>query len=700
MSIRQTLREPPLEGLSPVREFFRSHPKSKWGLITLGAVLFVLMLVATFFDWNRARGPIARMITAKTGRPAAIDGNLHVHLWSWNPTIDIEGLHLGNPPWAKHALMFGAERISVSVSVGRLLRGQIVLPKVEILTPEVNLERDKDGRASWEFTNSSGTPPPTDAKPTQLPTVRLLIIRDGKLDVEDRVKKLILKGSLAAGEGAGSTSNNAFQLRLSGQLNAKPLKVEFNGGPLLNLNPKTPYDFNVSIVASTIHVSAIVSISKPFDLSEFTAKLHLSGDDLADAYYLTGLALPNTAKYDIAGDVHRTDALFQIDGLRGQIGSSDIAGELGVDTSKKRLALKAKLTSKNLNFKDLAPSLGVQPAPVTDQKLSSTNLSSTPTVKSKKSEKLLPDADLQLNRVRGMDADVTYHAQSVTAPKLPMKQVSFHILLDNGDLKINPLSFVLDQGTVAGAVDIDARHDVPETSIDMQIDHVDLSQFKSAKATTAPVSGTLRGRLRVHGFGSSIHKLASTADGGLGVAIPHGEVSDVLAELTGINVLKGLGLIFTADNKKAEIRCGVIDFEAVKGHLTSKTFVIDTTNVLITGRGDVQLGSEALDMSLQGDPKHLRMVRLRAPVSVTGTLADPTIGIKPEKLAAQVGAAVALGVLLTPVASVLAFIDPGLAKDENCAAVLSQEHDAMTAPTPKAVAAPVTVSKKSSPSAN
>ena len=131
------------------------------------------------------------------------------------------------------------------------------------------------------------------------------MIRDGKVDVEDQIKKLTLKGSLTAGEDAGSKSNTAFQLRLAGSLNAKPLKVEFNGGPLVNLNPNTPYDFDVSIQASTIHVSAGVSITKPFDLTQFTAKLHLSGDDLADAYYLTGVALPNTPKYDLAGDVNR-----------------------------------------------------------------------------------------------------------------------------------------------------------------------------------------------------------------------------------------------------------------------------------------------------------------------------------------------------------------------------------------------------------
>lgn len=146
-------------------------------------------------------------------------------------------------------------------------------------------------------------------------------------------------------------------------------------------------------------------------------------------------------------------------------------------------------------------------------------------------------------------------------------------------------------------------------------------------------------------------------------------------------MLKGLGLLFASGNKKTEIRCGVVDFEAVHGDLKAKTFFIDTTNVLITGRGAVQLGSEDVNIAVQGDPKHLRFLRLRAPISITGTLADPTFGIKPEQLVAQVGAAVALGVLLTPIAAALAFVDPGLAKDKNCVAIMAQEHDATSGAT-------------------
>jgi AsmA family protein len=94
--------------------------------------------------------------------------------------------------------------------------------------------------------------------------------------------------------------------------------------------------------------------------------------------------------------------------------------------------------------------------------------------------------------------------------------------------------------------------------------------------------------------------------------------------------------------------------------------------VLITGRGKIDLDSEDIDLALQGDPKKLRFLRLRSPIALHGTLLHPAVGINVGKLAEQAGIATALGVLLTPVAAAIAFVDPGLAKDKDCSSVLAQ----------------------------
>ncbi len=172
-----------------------------------------------------------------------------------------------------------------------------------------------------------------------------------------------------------------------------------------------------------------------------------------------------------------------------------------------------------------------------------------------------------------------------------------------------------------------------------------------------------------------MHKLASSADGSVSVALPQGQMNNALAELTGINVINGLGLLLSDKHKDTEIRCGVVDFQAQNGMLDSKSVFIDTTNVLITGRGDVDLKDEKLDLTLQGDPKKIRLLRLRSPITLHGTLLHPVVGVKADKLIAQAGIAVALGTLLTPAAAALALIDPGLAKNKDCSAVMAQAHE-------------------------
>jgi len=120
------------------------------------------------------------------------------------------------------------------------------------------------------------------------------------------------------------------------------------------------------------------------------------------------------------------------------------------------------------------------------------------------------------------------------------------------------------------------------------------------------------------------------------------------------------------------LRCGVAQFELTRGTAHAKDIVLDTENVLITGEGQIYLGPEKLDLTIQGEPKRPRLVRLRAPVEVKGMLLKPSFRLEPAHVLKQGTIAAALGALLTPLAAVVAFVDPGLAKDQNCAQLIAQ----------------------------
>jgi len=669
-----------------------NHPVVKWIVLSIVGLIVILLLALALFDWNALRGPIARLISARTGNPTTID-KVSAHVWSWEPSLTIEGLNVRNPSWAERPDMASVQKIMVQVSLTSLLRGSIVLPLVQLTSPVVSLEREKSGRASWDPQNAAPATSNAGNASPHFPAVRRLVISNGEIHLVDRVRKLSFNGTLTADERANGGSDSAFRLRCLGSINGRAFHLQANGGPLINVDPHKPYGFSVDVTAGDIALALQVSVPKPFDFGAYDAKFELSGTDLADAYYLTNLALPNTAKYRLRGTLKHAGNEFRIEDFRGTVGASDLEGRVLVVLGGKRPKLTAALTSKRLDIADLAPSMGTG-APV-QQGLSvggpntggaasggaaagggapgaaqSAEALSGGATAASQAGWLLPDADLQVNRVRGMDADVNFDAESVDSPKVPIKQVRFHLVLNDGVLRIDPLSLALAQGQFAGSVKIDASGPVPDSQIDMRLEDVDLAQF-FPKGEPA-LRGVLAGRVELHGAGESVHKFASTADGSVSMVIPHGQIRSAFAELTGINIAKGLGLLLSKDQTQSELRCGVASFESDHGQLNAKTIVMDTTNVLIAGHGDVNLRTERIDLAVQGDPKQLRLLRLRSPIEVTGTLLKPRVGLDPAKTALQAGAGAALATLLTPVAAVLAFIDPGLAKNADCSALLAQ----------------------------
>jgi AsmA family protein len=657
-----------------IRNYIRTHKVSTAIGIVFALLLIVMLSVIAILNSNLLRPTLEHAITMKTGRETKISGDLRSHLLSWEPSFEIGGIAIKNPSWADEPIMFSADELKVSVSLGRLLRGQIVLPHVSLTKPVIQLERDKSGRASWEFGTEAGTPDDT-AKPAKIPTILSLTITDGSLHVLDHIRKLRFEGSLVAAEQAAINDPSAFNIRARGTLNDKPFSLDVDGAPLQDLTPKTPYTFTAKVAAADIKLDTTVTVEKPFDMSRLNVDFVVAGKDLADVFYLTGLALPNTPPYRLAASVEVTGTLYTVDDLKGRVGSSDLSGRVSVETRSKIPKLTGHLTSKILNMVDVAPALGA-PATGKGDTLSAEDGASKqqPVVTDyqKLHDRLFPDSALQIDRVRGMDADVHYTADSVIIPKIPLKQVSFHLVLDKGVLTLDPLAFVLDRGKFAGTVKIDARKNVPESTIDMRIADIDLSQFKSAAMSSAPLTGSLEGRMQLRGAGDSVHKFASAAEGAISVIIAQGEIDAGIAELTGINVTRAIRLLLGEKNQKTDIRCGVMDFQAQQGTLAGKTFFIDTTDVLIRGGGNINLQDEKLDLELKGDPKHIRFTRVRAPITVKGTLAHPSIGVDVKKLAAQGTVAAALGALLAPLAAVVAFIDPGLAKDKDCAAALGQ----------------------------
>jgi uncharacterized protein involved in outer membrane biogenesis len=657
----------------PQALWLRLRTLPRWGQGLLAALVLIIGATLIFLaqpNWNWARPVVAAIASGKLHRPVRIDGNLRVHLFSLTPQATVFGLKVGQPDWGAKAglkpYLAEVDAVAVTAELMPVFIGRIVLPRLQVERPNVVLYQDKDGRANWDFSDGRNK-----GKPTKLPPIRNFIINDGHLTMTSVQRKLTFTGTVNAHEQA-DTGGQAFALVGDGSLNNRKFELNATGGPLLNVRTSVPYPFDMAVRAGDTRITAKGRVLHPFNLGQLGGAVTVSGRNLADLYYLTGLTLPNTPAYKISANVTRNDRIYDIAGINGRVGGSDLEGTLKVDTSRNnRPYLTGDLRSRLLDFKDLGSLFGATSANAPQ----GAEISVTPTAKTA-ARRLLPDATLDIERVRGMDAKVRYRALAVKASeRLPLRQVSLGVDIDHGLMVLDPVEFSFPQGRLQGTARIDARKAIQQNSLDMRLTGLRVQDFVPNISGSKPLEGILDARVKASGAGNSVHKAAASANGQLTLVMPRGTIRQSFAELMGVNATKGLFQLLTKDPHQTDVRCGVADFQIRNGVMQASNAVFDTGVTRVNGGGTINLNDESLKLVFKGKPKKFRLIRINAPIVIGGHLSAPKFGIDAGPVAVQGGLALALN-------TILPFVNIDYAKDANCAGLMS-EMEAKGAPIKK-----------------
>lgn len=645
------------------------RPSRKGALVTLGSVAGVcagLLVVIGLMDWNYLRGPIENAASNRLGRTVKIDGDIDVELLRWSPEADVRGIRISNPAWAGGGDMTRIDRLQVRVKLLPLLKGDVVMPLLKIDQPAVALVRREDGTNNWTFRKRSN-------KPLKLPPIRRFEINSGSLSIDDDKRRLVFKGTINSSEDQDGQRVQAFKLMGDGTLNGAKFDLDLTGGPLLNVDPDRPYPFDARVSAGATRVLAKGTIAEPFNLGVFDTSLDIRGDDLAELYYLTGLALPNTPPYQVNGQFARRGWVYTYSGVNGRFGDSDVHGHVAVETGDEIPFMSGDIYSRRLDFDDLAAVLGGGAKAGGGETASPAQAAKARQMAA--SGRLFPDTPLRVERLRAMNAQVRYRADQIVDARFPIRKGSANIRLNNAVLSLDPVSFTLDRGQLAGLVAINAQKDTPVVNLDMRMTGARVEEFVPAKFKPV-VSGGLVGRAKLTGVGKSVQAAASSANGQVTVVVPSGQMRKGVAELMGVNVLRAL---FTDKSEVTQVRCAVADFKVRDGIMNAETIVFDTGPVIVAGGGVINLKNERIDIRVKGHPKELRLLRLSMPLELQGSLRQPRFGVETGTAVGQGALAAVLGSVLSPLAAILPFVDAGMADDANCAALIG----GAGTPTPK-----------------
>ncbi|MDB6086086.1 MAG: AsmA family protein [Gammaproteobacteria bacterium] len=615
-----------------------------WSAATLTLLIAAVAIFAVAIDAGYFREPLLRYVAVLAERRIEVGGALDLHVLSFHPKLVAERVSIGNPPWVRPGMTADIGKLTLAIELPWFGR-PLSIHNLQIEAATLHLLRDSAGYANWQWTD------PDTGTGTNL-LIHSLSMRTAHVELDDARRHVHFTGTVSIHEVGGAAAPPPLRIEGSGQLNGRPAIFGVSSDPLATASRTKPYRFAFDERSSGSRLTGSGSLLQPFDFDVIDTTFEASGADLKDLYFLAGVTLVNTGSYHLSGTLARRGSRSTFSRLVATSGASDMHGTVSIESSSGRPQIEADLNSQLLRLADLGARAAGRDSEVSGPPL------------------LLSDAMFNPAATRRGDGLVNFHARRVEVGRVPLLTVAAKMTIDRGIVVVAPVSARVLDGKLTAHVRVDATTDDPAAEVDLQIGALQLGQLVQKASTQPPIDGSTRARVAIKGHGRSLHQVAASANGTVTAVLSRGTIRTSLAELTGLD-LRGLGLLLTKSEQETGVRCGVASFRAHDGTLEAQNLVIDTEPVLITGDGNIHLDSEALDLTLRGRPKGLRLARLRAPVVVHGTLLHPSIGIKAANVAAQTAAAVALGVALTPLASILAFVDPGLAKDADCAALVA-----------------------------
>lgn len=618
-------------------------------VILLPLVLVGGLALVVRTEW--AERSLERMASGKLDREVQMEG---ISLrWGWPPGIVFARLRIGNPSWAKTPNLVDAEGLYARVRVAPLFTGRIVIPYLGANRAQAGLEVDGE-RATWKFGKESD-------EPSKLVLTRVYL-EDGHIKFLDAAEKtdldVAVKGS--AGEGGKLTAD------AKGSFRGEPMKASARI-PELATQHEAPIRFQgeASVGKTRAEAQGVIAT----DGTSLDFQLQLAGASLKELNKVTGIVLPDTPPYRVAGHLKHEANKWHFTGFRGKVGDSDLAGDVVYTKLEPRPHFHATLTSKLLDFDDLGPLIGAPPKTQPGETASAEQKAKS--AQRQVSHRILPDTEFGTKAWGKMDADVRLEAKRVQRPdKLPIEALQTHLVLKDSVLHLKPLNFTMAKGRVTADIVLDPRQQPMRGDMKVDVQGLQLKDLFPTMGSMKEALGTLYGRADLVGHGQSVAKLLGTSDGKAQFAVSGGRVSALLVELIGLDAAEAV-MLLGRKHEQVELRCAVSGFEVKQGVADTTDFVVDTSDTVIKVDGAISMRDETMDLETKPYPKDMSPVALRTPLFLKGPLKEPKIRPKAGPLVARAAAAAALGAVAPPLAA-LALIETGPGKDTDCGRLLAE----------------------------
>ncbi len=636
------------------------------GLSVLGTIVGLILLAwaILFVTKGRFLKPyFESYLTGQLQREVKVGGDFQLY---FNP-IDIkfraERMTIANPAWASKKNFFESDLVDTNIATIPLIFGNRRINWIDLLDGDFHLEWNRTGtKNTWTMGD-----PNKPAEPLDVPLIKKASVVGSDIHYKAPQLGFVVDVKVETVRALNAAFESDIRFSGRGSLRGKPFTLS---GSLLTPNEtvrggRNALRLTAQAAGHRMEVSGALRGATDFDGAEL--KTSLRGPNLASLFDLLGIAVPETRRYRISSNVTKDGDAWRFRGMNGMFGESDLAGGMTISMPKNRLRIDADLRSRVVDIIDIGPMVGYD-----QQRLDKMGAGGAITQEGGR-PRVLPDASLRVDAIRNFDARVKYRVRTVRMERFPVSNIGLTLDLNRSLLRLSPLTGDLAGGHLASDITINARGKPVRTSYDIRLSPTPmgrlLAKFGAAESGT---TGTVKARIRLTGEGDSVRKSLASADGRMAFIMPAGTFWTRNVQGAELDIGTFAQKMFEKKLKDPVlINCGLIAFTVRDGIAAADPILIDTKKNVIAARGGFSFKNESMNMAVEADAKTFSLFSAQSPVGIQGYFTEPKLDVISGELVGRAGAGLGLAAFVSPLAAVVAFVDPGDAEPTRCGPVLA-----------------------------
>ncbi|WP_300465249.1 AsmA family protein [Desulfobacula sp.] len=613
----------------------------KW-LFIIGGVLVVLIVAAVIIipqviDVHKYKPMIEQKVEAATGRSFRFGDEMDISVFPW-VGVKLTDLHLGNPAGYSAKDMVSVKNFEVRLKVMPLLSKRIEVKTFVLDSPEIYLEKLKNGTANWQ--GIGRTQDKKEVKESReksssdqgLPIEDLMVgnfsITNGQLiyidqgtDLKKEIKDLELNLKNLSLE-------NPVGILLRARIDGKPVSLEGTFGPIgkepgkgtvaLDFVLKALEELEVRFVGKLMDPMVNPTIDMALEISSFSPRTLFAALSqpfpvkTKDPSVLDAVSL-KTRVNGTPDNLSLTGGVFQLDD------SKLIFSGLAKEFSKPNLAFDLQLDGIDLD-RYLPEPAATKESPPSGE------------TTAKKADPAKKKTDY--GPLRKLVLDGKFKAGNVTAHGATVENVVVHVLAKNGIITMDPLGLNLYQGKIASTVELNVQKNDPRTKLTLNAAGIQAGPLMKDALQKEIIEGTLKADIGLSMAGETPDMIKQTLTGQGDISFTDGAIVGI--DLAGMvrNVTSKLGMgEKPAEKPRTDFAELKIPFTAKDGLVETKGTSLMSPLIRMLVTGNVNLVKELLDLRVE--PKFVTTLKgqgdtqersgLMVPVLITGAFSSPKI---------------------------------------------------------------------------